>query len=49
MLEERDKERLTRHLESLTGELKDFQKFAEYTWLDLQRIQLLLNLFNRLF
>lgn len=36
MLEERDKERLTRHLEFLTGELKDFQKFAEYTWNDYQ-------------
>lgn len=36
MLEERDKERLTRHLEFLTGELKDFQKFSEYAWNDYQ-------------
>jgi uncharacterized protein YutE (UPF0331/DUF86 family) len=36
MLEERDKERLTRHLEFFTSELKDFQKFSEYTWNDYQ-------------
>ncbi|MBI3599414.1 MAG: DUF86 domain-containing protein [Nitrospinae bacterium] len=36
MLEERDKERLTRHLEFFTSELKDFQKFSEYIWNDYQ-------------
>ncbi len=36
MLEERDKERLTKHLEFFASELRDFQKFKEYTWNDYQ-------------
>ncbi len=36
MLGEREKERLTRHLDFFSGELDDYPKFAGYTWNDYQ-------------